>query len=138
MSAAAKRLTVIQHFIEVWNDHDVDRVLECFSDDAVLTIVPALPTMPDAYAGKPQIRSFIQANISGFSVEARDYEVLGDTVTWLAAISSAGPWLLNVGRITAMAEAVLHHDKIRSLTIILSEGSVARLLAAWNARKRMR
>ncbi|HEU4793479.1 MAG TPA: nuclear transport factor 2 family protein [Nitrolancea sp.] len=138
MSAAANMLSVIEHFINAWNDHDADGVLECFADDAVITIVPALPTMPDAYAGKPQIRGFVQANMPDFSVAARDYEVMGNTVTWLASVSSTGPWRLGLTPITAMAEAVLHHDKIRSLTIILSEESVARLLTAWNARNRAR
>lgn len=138
MSEAANISSMIEYFIGVWNAHDVDSVVEFFTDDAVLTIVPALPTMPDAYAGKQQILGFIQANMPGFSVEARDYEALGNTVTWLAVISSAGPWLLGVTPVTAMAEAVLDRGKIRSLTIILSEESVTRLLTAWKASNRDR
>ncbi len=136
LSAAANKVSVIENFLNAWNDNDVDGALGFFADDAVITIVPAMPNMPDVYAGKAQIRRFVQANIPDFSIEARDYEVMGNTVTWLVAVSSTGPWFLGASPITAMAEAVFHRDKIRSLTVILSEESVARLLAAWNARDR--
>jgi ketosteroid isomerase-like protein len=136
LSAAANKVSVIENFLNAWNDNDVDGVLGFFTDDAVITIVPAMPNMPDVYAGKPQIRRFVQTNIPDFSVDARDYEVMGNTVTWLTAVSSTGPWFLGASPLTAMAEAVLQRDKIRSLTVILSQESVARLLAAWNARNR--
>lgn len=136
--SAANRVSIIERFLAAWNAHDIERVLDFFTDDAVITIVPALPNTPDVYAGKSQIRSFVQANIPGFSVEARDFEVLGNTVTWLAVVSSAGPWLLGVGQFDLMAEAIVQDDKIRSLTIILSEASAARLRTAWNVRNRIR
>jgi hypothetical protein len=135
---AANKLSVIEHLIAAWNAHDVDGVLESFTDDAVIAIVPTLPNTSDVYASKPQIRAFVQASILDFAAKARDYEVLGNTVTWLTVITSTGPWLLGTEPITAMAEAVFHGDKIQLLTIILSEGSVARLVAAWNARHGLR
>lgn len=136
MSAAANKVSVIENFLNAWNDNDVDGVLGFFTDDAVIMIVPAMPNMPDVYAGKPQIRRFVQINIPDFSVEARDYEVMGNTVTWLAAVSSTGRWFFGTSPLTAMVETVVHREKIRSLTVILSEESVARILAAWNARNR--
>ena len=79
MFTAANKLSVIEYLIAAWNAHDVDGVLESFTDDAVITIVLTLPNTSDVYAGKPQICAFVQANILDFAAKARDYEVLGNT-----------------------------------------------------------
>jgi len=126
----AKR--VIEAFRTAWNAHDVHGVVSLFTDDAVITIVPSLPNVPDVYVGKEEIHGFVEENLPGFHVDTQDFEVMGNVVSWEASFSSAGPWLLGVRRAIAMVEAVLRREKIRALTIILSEETVERLVSVWN------
>jgi hypothetical protein len=122
--------SVIEDFHTAWNVHDVDGVVSRFTDDAVITIVPSLPTASDVYIGKEEIRKFVEENLPGFHADAKDFEVVGNVVSWEASFSSDGPWLLGVSPAAAIMEAVLEQGKIKGLTIILAHETVERLLIA--------
>ncbi|MGH2544877.1 MAG: hypothetical protein ACRDIB_18960, partial [Ardenticatenaceae bacterium] len=45
---------------EQWNSHNVEGILETFTDDGVLCFAPPLPDAPEGATGKAQIRALLE------------------------------------------------------------------------------
>ncbi len=76
----AALIAVIQNYNAAWNDEDLDTVMSYFADDAV--VVNKLGT----FAGKEKIRSLYESAIDEFTVDCKNYEVSGNTVSFECAL----------------------------------------------------
>jgi len=118
-------LLVILAFNDAVNAHDVDAALAFFADDAVATVGGPPPNV-----GKEQIRTWLQADIAdNIHVESRNYQVVGDKVTWIGKVSVDSLRNIGVSFIEGPAEAVVQGGKIKSFTYILNQESLAKLEA---------
>ena len=107
-------VAVVRACDAAWNAHDLEAVMACFTDDAVVT---QLPPPPDGgvYRGKEQIRRWVAAVLPGFHVDSREHRASGDTVTWTASVR--GDLFREMGfsqPFEADAEAVVRAGKIAS------------------------
>lgn len=84
MATDDERIAVARRFNDAWNSGDVDSVMALFTDDAVVRIVPPPPPPePERYSGAGEVRAWVSRTLSlPFRVEARNYRVLGNVVTW--------------------------------------------------------
>jgi len=126
----ADPVSVVKAYDAVWNAHDVEGVLDFFTDDAVVRIEPAPPDeFRGVYTGKEQIRAgYVEPLMAGFHVESRDHQVaghqegVGDRVIWTAVVS--GDFFRQIGAeppVESSAEAVVEGEKIKSFTAINPE-----------------
>ena len=116
MSTTQNPLSVVQQYDAAWNTHDLEAVMTCFADDAVVTQVPPPPD-GGTYQGKEQIRRWVEAQLPGFHVDSRDHHTSGDTVTWTSLVT--GDMFRQMGfsqPLEAQAEAVVRDGKIVSFT----------------------
>src|SRR5690349_18425331 len=78
MTRTADPLAVVQAFDAACNANDVERALELFADDAVVTQLPP-PPPPEmgVYRGKQQIRAWLEVLLQHFHVASRNHQVSG-------------------------------------------------------------
>ncbi len=70
------------------NDHDLDRVLQCFDDNAVINFNVAPPGLPNTLKGKNDIRRFFEMFMKGMHVEPISFKTQGDRVEWTGRLSN--------------------------------------------------
>jgi hypothetical protein len=126
----ADPVSVVKDFDAAWNAHDVERVLDFFTDDAVVRMEPHPPDeFGGVYTGKEQIRAgFVEPLMPGFHVDSRGHQVagyqegVGERVIWTAAVS--GDFFRQMGGeppVESAAEALVQGDKIRCFSAINPE-----------------
>jgi len=129
-------VVVINDFDAAWNAHDAEGVLAFFTDDAVVKIEPPPPGQLGTYAGKEQIRDFVEDLLPGFHVEPRDHQVagyqeeVGDRVIWAFTLSADSFRELGVDPVEGTAEAILQGYKLETFTTTFSPETVEKMQAA--------
>lgn len=117
----ADPLAVVQAFDAACNANDVERALELFADDAVVTQLPP-PPPPEigVYRGKQQIRAWLEGLLQHFQVAARNHQVSGERVTWEATVSA--DILRHMGFVSGAGtvEAVVREGTIASFALTTS------------------
>ncbi len=77
-----------KEFDAAWNAHDVNAVVDFFTDDGVVKLQPP-PPEGGSYRGKDEIRDFVRAYIPDFHVESRDHrEVEEGKVRWMSKVNA--------------------------------------------------
>lgn len=114
-----------------WNTHDLEAALATFTDDAVVTLVPPPPGQRPVSRGKAEIREFLAANMAGFHVDSRDYEVTGpDSLRWIGVISNDLFRQLGLDGLETVTEATFQGDKLRAFTVTFTPQALAQIGAA--------
>ncbi len=100
--------------VGAFNDHDIDRVLQCFDDNAVVNLSVAPPGFPNTLRGKSEIQKFFQQVIPGGHVEVSNVKTQGDRVDWTVRLTS--DLFRNVGlkQVEANDWATVKNNKIVS------------------------
>ena len=114
----------------LWNSHNLEGVIDTFTNDAVVKFVPPPPGAPEVATGKEQIRPIIASLLPGFHVESTNHQLAGDRVTWNATASNDAFRSLGIDSVDASGEAMLRGEKIESFTITFTPETLARLQAA--------
>ncbi len=70
------------------NEHDINRVLQCFDDNATVNFSVAPPGFSTTLKGKTEIRRFFETMLPGMHVEPINFKTSGDHVEWSATLSS--------------------------------------------------
>lgn len=134
--SAEDPLRLIDGFDAAWNAHDEEGVLDLFTEDAVVRLVPAPPGELEAYEGKEQVRDFVRRHMPGFRVESRDHQVaghhegVGDRVIWESTVSSERFRELGADEVEGAAEAIVKGGEIESFTFSLSHEALGKMRAA--------
>lgn len=135
MSSQSNAEAIVRAYDAMWNSHDVARILDSFTDDAEVRLVPPPPPpIPAVCKGKEQIRAFVEAFSPGFQVESRDFAIQGDRVTWKAAAASDRFREMGLDVADGTGELVLEGDRAQAFTFTLSPETLARLEANMAAR----
>ena len=89
---AEQLILTATEFNTAWNAGDVDAVLEFFTPDAVVRIIPPPPPPePERFTGRDEIRGWIERTLAiPFAVRASNYRVTGTVVTWDATFPHEG------------------------------------------------
>jgi ketosteroid isomerase-like protein len=130
MTRTADPLAVVQAFDAACEANDVDRVMEFFADDAVVTLLPPLPPDPGIYSGKQQIRASQEQLLQQFRAVIRNRAVAGDRVTWEATVWSDFFRRMGLASIEDTVEAVVQDGKITSFTVTIAPESARQMEAA--------
>jgi ketosteroid isomerase-like protein len=129
----ADPLAVVQAFDAACNANDVDRALELFADDAIVTQLPP-PPLPDpgVHRGKQQIRAWLEVLLQHFHVAARNHRVADERVTWDATVSADILRRMGLASGEGAVEAVVREGKITSFTLTTSPDSLGQIAALSN------
>ena len=124
-------LVIAQDLEADLNDHDLDRVVEYFTDDAVVTFIPTSPpALPRQAQGKAEIRQLTDRLISGFRMASRDYALGEHGVTLDASVSTDTLRSLGIDAVDVTAEVAVHGDKVSAFTLTFSNDAMERLQAS--------
>lgn len=130
--APAKPEAILAAMEKALNAGDVDAALGPFAADAVVKVIPALPPgSPDTYAGKEEIRTWLEELVAqNFEINIEVLQVEGDTVTtrtstWMDATREMG-----VAPLVATEVYTIQGGKIKGFIWTISEESLAKVQAA--------
>lgn len=127
---------ITQGLDAAWNRGDLEGVLSYYAEDAVVTLVPSPPGLPDTYRGKEEIRTFAQMLLPGFHVESSNVRANGDTLTWDSKITAGAFRGLGLDEVECATEALIRDGKIQRFTPTFSPATVAKLQQAQSAAAR--
>ena len=114
------------------NSGNVTAMLSHFADDAVLRLDPPLPPpIRPVYQGRDEIREYLwQLVQNGFHVEAGDFYVAGNEVSWQSLVSADLFRRMGVDQAAVSSSAVIEGGQIRSMTIHYSPQALQQMQAA--------
>jgi hypothetical protein len=120
-------LAVVEAFNAASNAGDLDRMLEFFADDAVLTTLPP-PAEPEhgTFVGKAQIREWFAPQMPHLHVAPHNLRANGTIVVWEATIASDMFRQLGIDSFDVLAEAVVENGQMTALTVTQTPESVAK------------
>lgn len=131
VTAASPLLSVAQDFEAELNERDLDRVVACFTDDAVITFFPSPPPdLPRQAQGKVEIRLLTDRLMSGFTIASRDYALGEHQVTLDATVSTDTLRSLGIDAVDVTAEVAVTGDKVSAFTVTFSSEAMERLQAS--------
>lgn len=110
-------LVVVKAFDSAFNAGDIDRVMAFFADQTILKS----PHEPKIYAGRQQIREWIETQLGHIQVVSKHHQVNGDSVTWQGTLTGDVVKQMGSSSIDEIAEAVVKDGKIVSFTLIVLE-----------------
>lgn len=114
-------------FDPAWNAHDVERVVQCFAEDAVVTTNPPMPGAPPMFRGKEEVRAFVQTVIPGFHVRSAGFRTDGERVTWRSTVAADAFRQAGADSIDCDTEAVVRGGRVTNFTVTFTPESVAKL-----------
>ena len=117
-------------FVPAMNNHDLEKVVQCFDPKATITFQVAPPGFPSTLQGTEQIRGFFERMIDGFHAEPKDFQATGDQVHWTARITSNMLKQFAVDAAESEATATVKNGKIVSFIPTFPPDIVAKLQAA--------
>ncbi len=125
-------VTVIETAIRSANHGDITNMVSLFADDAVVKLEPPMPPpLCSAYHGRQEIEQYLRQLVTkGFHVEATNFTVVGDVVSWQSCIATDLLRNMGVDQATVKSQAVVDGALIRSLTIHYSPEVEGKLKAA--------
>ena len=114
-------LALVKAFLDAWNAHDLEAIMAFFTDDVVYRIGPS-PALPDSViaTGKQQVQSHVRPQLPGFHVEAWDYRVSQNTVTFRFRYSEDYFRERGIDSLDGALEVIFEGDKIREVTVTFS------------------
>ena len=113
-----------------YNAHELEAVMAFYTDDLVAKVGPALaPSGSEFIQGKEQLRSALVQQLPGFHVEAWDYRVSGNTVTFAFEYSADFFRNMGVDSLGGTIEADFEGDKIKSWAVTFSPETRQKLTA---------
>ena len=126
--ATSSLLTIARSFEADLNHHDLERVVECFTDDAIVTFIPSPPpTLPRQAHGKAEIRQVADRLMEGFTMASSDY-ALGDAqVTLEARVSADSLRSLGIEVVDVTAEVAVDNGKVSAFTVTFSNDAAQRI-----------
>ncbi|MFN8515713.1 MAG: nuclear transport factor 2 family protein [Thermomicrobiales bacterium] len=128
---AASPLSIAQDFEAELNDHDLDRVVACFTEDAVVTFIPSPPpTLPRQALGKAEIRQLADRLIPGFQIASRDYALGTHQVTLDATVSTESLRSLGIAEVDVTAEVAVTGGKVSAFTLTFTDDAISRMQAS--------
>jgi ABC-type amino acid transport substrate-binding protein len=137
MDTHAQLVAIIEAYDRTWNGHDVDKILEFFTDDAVVEVEPAPPPPFAARStGKAEVRRFVQGLVPGFYVESSNHRVVGGRVTWRAIVSCDAFRQLGLDQAVTACEAAIHDGRLSRFHIDFAPETVAKLQSSLASRTR--
>jgi ketosteroid isomerase-like protein len=115
--------------------NDVEAALALVADDAVVSIVPPPPNTSGMWAGKEQIRQYLDRSVTFNAVHERkgDARVEGDKVTMTVMVLNNDFRQWGIGAVEHTYDAVVQGGKIKSITITMAEAERDRVRAAAQA-----
>jgi hypothetical protein len=127
-SQLADLVAVIDAFDAMWNIHDLEGILNCFTDDAMVTLIQRPDEGPTVYHGQAAIRTLVQTYLPGGYIRGRShYRAETDRLVWMARVSADCFKQLGVDWIEWKAEATVRSGKIASYTVTPTSESLAKL-----------
>ena len=123
-------IALIDLFHGMWNTQNVSGVLDCFTEDAVVTIVSPQHHSSVLYRGQHQLRAFVRQTITGCVIRARSHHVVDDRVIWMATVANDHLRQVGVEEVRNRNEAVIREGKTTAYTVTMSPETVAELDAA--------
>jgi hypothetical protein len=131
VAATSPLLTVARDFEAELNDHDLDRVVDCFTEDAIVTFIPSPPpALPRQVQGKAEIRQLADRLIPGFQIASRDYALGKHQVTLDAIVSTESLRSLGIDSVDVTAEVAVADGKVSAFTLTFSNDAMDRLQAS--------
>ena len=131
MIAVASPLSIAQDFQAELNDHDLDRVVACFTEDAVVTFIPSPPpTLPRQALGKAEIRQLADRLMPGFQIASRDYALGAHQVMLDATVPTESLRSLGISEVDVTAEVAVAGGKVSAFTLTFSNDAMARMQAS--------
>ncbi len=123
----ADGVAVLDAFAAAWNRHDQGAVLRSFADDAVVHLVPGPRGVPETYAGREQLRSFVARFIPGGHLELDNIQATSNRVIWTARVV-ADPFRRHGVELTSgTGDVELAGHLIQHLTLTLDAETAGRL-----------
>lgn len=114
-------ISIIRDLADVWNDHDVEGVLDFFADDATVSL-PGIPPRPIIVSGKQEIRRWLSdLFLQNSYMEVRNVREIGEAVLWNASLHLDRLAILGLDQIPIENEATFENGKIRSFVSRMSE-----------------
>jgi hypothetical protein len=124
-------LRVARDFEAELNDHDLDRVVDRFTEDAVVTFIPSPPpSLPRQVQGKAEIRQLADRLMPGFLIHSRDYALGAHQVTLDAIVSTESLRSLGIPSVEVTAEVAVADGKVSAFTLTFSNDAMERLQAS--------
>lgn len=120
---------VTRAFVDAWNSQDVERVLQLFTEDAVVT-TPSLPGVPDRFEGRDQLRGMVELYIPGFQATLTGLERRGDRVGFTATVRADAVRQMGLDALDEDNEVVVQGGKVRSFSIGFTPETQAQVQAA--------
>lgn len=117
---------MVDTFLAAQNEHDIDAITNCFTEDATVTL------MVETLKGKAAIREW-QENLAAdhFHIElGRPMEGDGDRITFVAKVEQERFKALGLAHLDGECEVVIRDGKVGRYTFKLSPESQMRFEAA--------
>jgi ketosteroid isomerase-like protein len=130
---AKTAVNVAQDYLEAWNQHDVERIVALFTDDATVDLTPPPPGEEPHYEGKAAIRAWAMDEVGGFHVEPGEMQVDGDTVRFYAQVQSDETRKIGVDHLAMDAQIRVRGEQVAAFGIALTEGTLAKIQALMEA-----
>jgi ketosteroid isomerase-like protein len=128
---ATSLLSVAQDFEAELNNHDLDRVVASFTEDAIITFIPSPPpTLPRQAHGKAEIRQLADRLMPGFQISSRDYALGAHQVTLDATVSTETLRSLGIEAADVTAEVAVDGGKVSAFTLTFSSDAMERMQAS--------
>lgn len=121
-------------FDGAWNARDLNRIVDCFTSDAVVHMQPPLPGGPEAYRGRDDIRGFAETLVPGFHVESQNFALEGDHVTWFSIVACDLFRELGLDALECTSTALVRDGKVASFAPSFTPSSLGRMQAAMNKK----
>ena len=127
-------LSIGQEFVDGWNAHDAEGVVNMFADDGEVYIIPPFPGAPPEFHGKDEVRMFVNAFIQGFYGDISNMVADGNRVTFYGRLTADGVKAAGIDWVTQNDELVLDNGKIKTFTIRFTPETIAKLDALNSAQ----
>lgn len=120
---------IVKNMIDVINDHDISAWLDFYADDAVVRLIPAPPE--EDLTEEEDIIGWMEQNVNdNIHVYARDFQAIGDTVTWRSTLYLNSFASLGVETVEISNQAGFENGKIKFYVSEMDDKSVRQLHAA--------
>lgn len=118
-------VTLLRGFLEAFNRHDLDAIMDCFADDCVFYMPRGAGVRGDEYVGKAAVRAGLATRFSGIP----DVHY-GDDRHWVCGNLGVSEWTLT-GTATSGK-----HIEVRGVDLLeFAGGKITRKDSFWKIRE---